>query len=424
MSGPTLQWMIAMAIALAVAAGTLAGETASVAGIPLYVAFDVLGTLFVNALKMLVVPLVCSSMIVGVAGVGSSGDLGRLGLRTVTFFLLTTASATLMGMALVNAFRPGIVGGRPAGELLALSGSGVDITEEMADKGVGDLVDVLLSIVPTNVVNAAAGEDMLGLVFFSLLFGYFMARLDHSYADPLFRFWSGVFQIMMRITGLVMQFAPLGVFGLVARVAARTGIDGAGPLLAFSGVVLLALAGHALLTLPLLLRLAARVSPLAIYRAVSPAVLTAVATASSSTALPVTMECVQERAGVSNRVSSFVLPLGATANMNGTALYVCVAALFLAQAYGIGLDLATQVMVFAIAIVTSVGVPGVPSASLVAIGIIVSAIGLPVESIGVLFVFDRVLDMARTGLNVLGDAACAVIVARLEGEEGGLSAQA
>lgn len=407
-----------MAIALAVAAGTLAGEGTSVAGVPLYVAFDVLGTLFINALKMIVVPLVCSSLIVGVAGIGSSGDLGRLGLRTATFYLLTTASATLMGLVLVNGFRPGIVDGRPAGELLALHGSDVDLTEEMADKGVGDFLDVLLSIVPANVFDAAAGGDMLGVIFFSLLFGYCMARLDHDYADPLFRFWTGIYQVMMRITGWVMQFAPLGVFGLVARVVARTGVEGAGPLLAFAGVVLLALAGHALLTLPLLLHLVARVSPVAIYRAVAPAVLTAVSTASSSAALPVTLECVQERAGVSNRVSSFVLPLGATVNMNGTALYECVAALFLAQAYGVELDLATQIMVFAIAIVTSVGVPGVPSASLVAIGIVVSAIGLPVEAIGVLFVFDRVLDMARTGLNVLGDAACAVIVARLEGEEG------
>jgi Na+/H+-dicarboxylate symporter len=404
-----------------VAAGSIVGETGTVGGFPAYELFDFLGTLFINALKMLIVPLVSSSMIIGVAGVGSSGSLGRLGVRTVGFYLVTTASATVMGLVLVNVFRPGIVDGRPARDLLALDESGADFAEEIADKGVANLLDVLLGIVPTNVVNAAAGDEMLGVIFFSILFGFFMARLDHSYADPLFRFWTGVFQIMMRMTEWVMAFAPIGVFGLVARVVARTGLDAAGPLLSFAAVALMALAAHAVITLPLLLRLVARVSPRALYRAVAPAILTAVATASSSATLPVTMECVEKKAGVSNRVSSFVLPLGATVNMNGTALYECVAAIFLAQAYGVDLDLVTQFMVFAVAIVTSVGVPGIPSASLVAIAIIVSAIGMPAEAIGVLFVFDRVLDMARTGVNVLGDTVCAVIVARLEGEKSILS---
>ncbi len=416
-----LSWPLRVAILLAVVAGSVAGDTGTLAGIPAYSLFDFLGTIFINALKMIIVPLVSSSMIVGVAGVGTSGNLGRLGLRTGAFYLITTALATVMGIAMVNLFRPGIVDGRPARDLLALEGAGADLAEEIADKGIGDLLDIFLSIVPTNVIGAAADNDMLGLIFFSILFGFFMARLDHSYADPLFRFWTGVFQIMMRITEWVMAFAPIGVFGLVARVVARTGFDAATPLLTFSGVVLLALVGHALITLPLLLRFVARVSPAALYRAVAPAVLTAVSTASSSATLPVTMECVEKGAGVSNRISSFVLPLGATVNMNGTALYECVAALFLAQAYGLHLDITAQFMVFAIAIVTSIGVPGIPSASLVAIAIILSAIGLPAEAIGVLFIFDRVLDMARTGLNVLGDAVCAVIVARLEGEESALA---
>jgi len=191
----------------------------------------------------------------------------------------------------------------------------------------------------------------------------------------------------------------------------------------FAVGVLLALLVHAALTLPLLLRLLARVSPLAMFRVMSPALLTAFSTASSSATLPVTMECVEKDAGVSNRISSFVLPLGATVNMNGTALYECSAALFLAQAYGLEISITTQFIIVVVALVTSIGVAGIPSASLVAIAIILAAIGLPVEAIAVLFVFDRILDMARTSVNVWGDACCAVIVARLDGEQGILDAE-
>ncbi len=411
-----LHWQMLLAVVLAVVVGKAVGENATVAGLPLSRGFDFLGTLFVSALRMLIVPLVCSSIIVGVAGAGSAGSLGRLGLRTVTFYLFTTISAVLLGLLLVNVVEPGIVGGQPAAEILALQKAGANLAEEIGDKGLGDILDVLLGIVPTNVINAAADDDVLGVIFFSILFGFFMGRLDHSYADPLFRFWTGVFQIMMRMTEWVMKFAPIGVFALVAQVVARTGLAAAAPLVAFAAVVLAALAGHALVTLPMLMRFVARVSPLAFYRAVAPAILTAVSTASSSTTLPVTMECVEKNAGVSNRVSSFVLPLGATVNMNGTALYEGVAAIFLAQAYGLALGLSVQLMVLAIAVVTSIGVPGIPSASLVAITVILAAVGLPGEAIGMLLVFDRVLDMARTGVNVLGDAVCAVIVARLDGE--------
>jgi Na+/H+-dicarboxylate symporter len=215
-----------------------------------------------------------------------------------------------------------------------------------------------------------------------------------------------------------MAFAPIGVFGLVARTVARAGFDAAEPLIVFSLTVLVALAVHALVTIPLLLKFVARVSPAAMYRAAAPALLTAFSTASSSATLPITMDSMERNAGVSNRVSSFVLPLGATVNMNGTALYECIAAMFIAQAYGLELSFGVQFVIVVTALVTSVGVAGIPSASLVAIAIILAAVGLPVEAIGVLFVFDRILDMARTAINILGDCACAVIIAVREGEEG------
>ncbi len=412
-----LHWQIAIAIVLATLVGQLAGDTAAIGSVLLVDAFDFIGTLFINALKMLIVPLITSSIIVGVAGIGSSGNLGRLGGKTLFFYALTTLLAILVGLFLVNLVHPGYVDGEPAREILALDTQTSDIAERVGDRGAGDVVDIFLRMVPPNVVNAAANGEMLGMIFFCLLFGYFMTRLDHSMAEPLFRFWSGVFQVMMRMTEWVMLFAPIGVFGLVAKVVAKTGFGAAGPLLSFSLVVIGALFLHVVVTLSLLLRFVGKVSPLSMFRAMAPALLTAFSTASSSATLPVTMECVENDVGVSNRLSSFVLPLGATVNMNGTALYECMAAMFLAQAYGVDLGIGVQFSIVAIALVTSIGVAGIPSASLVAIAIILAAVGLPVEGIGVLFVFDRILDMARTSVNVFGDASCAVILARLDGEK-------
>lgn len=412
-----LHWQILIAIALAGVIGTLAGETAGIGDVTWYAVFDFIGTMFINALKMLIVPLITSSIIVGVAGIGSSGDLGKLGGKTLLFYATTTLLAIIVGLVLVNLVSPGIVNGLPAREILALEADTGDLLAKVGDRGAGDVVDIFLRMVPPNIVRAAAEGQMLGMIFFCLLFGFFMTRLDTSLSEPLFKFWSAVFQVMMKMTEWVMLFAPIGVFGLVARVVAKTGFDAARPLLVFAVVVIIALAVHALVTLPLLLRWVGRVSPRATMRVMFPAMLTAFSTASSSATLPVTMECVEKDAGVSNRISSFVLPLGATVNMNGTALYECMAAMFLAQAYGLDLSMGVQFSIVMIALVTSIGVAGIPSASLVAIAIILAAVGLPVEAIAVLFVFDRVLDMARTSVNVLGDASCAVIIARLEGEE-------
>jgi len=219
------------------------------------------------------------------------------------------------------------------------------------------------------------------------------------------------------MTEWIMKFAPIGVFGLVAGVIAETGYKAAGPLATFAVVVLLALAVHAFVTLPLLLRFVGGVRPYATMRACAQPMLTAFSTASSSATLPVTIDAVEDHVVVSNKVSSFVLPLGATVNMNGTALYECAAAMFIAQAYGLELTFGVQFSIVVIALLTSIGVAGVPSASLVAIAIILAAVGLPIEAIGVLMVFDRILDMARTSINIWGDCSCATIVARLSGEE-------
>jgi len=224
------------------------------------------------------------------------------------------------------------------------------------------------------------------------------------------------------MTDWVMRFAPLGVFALVAKVVTTTGLDAFAPLLRFFVTAAAALGVHFLVTLPLILLLVARVPPWRHYRAMLPALLTAFSTASSSATLPITMDCVEKNAGVSNRTTSFVLPLGATVNMDGTALYECVAALFIAQAYGLELTFAQQFTVVLVALLTSIGVAGIPAASLVAITIILGAIGLPAEAIGLILAVDRVLDMMRTSVNVFSDSCGAVVIGRLEGEQGILKA--
>ncbi len=418
-----LHWQILIAILLAITVGYTINQVTtdvnvpSVFGIAFVTIFDYIGTMFLNALRMIIVPLITSSIIVGVAGIGSGGNLSALGGKTLLFYASTTLAAILVGLLVINAIGPGYVDGEPARELLALDVAVEDISSQIEGRGVGDVAEVFLRMVPPNIVRAAAEGQMLGLIFFAILFGFFMTRLDKQYAEPLYNFWNGVFHVMMKMTNWIMLFAPIGVFGLVANVVAETGFGGARPLAIFAMAVVAALAIHGFITLPLLLRYVGKVHPLQTLKAASPAMLTAFSTASSSATLPITIRSVEENIGVSNKVSSFVLPLGATVNMNGTALYECAAALFLAQAYGLDLTLGVQFTIVAIALMTSIGVAGVPSASLVAIAIILVAVGLPVEAIGVLMVFDRILDMMRTSINIWGDCCCATIVARLEGEE-------
>ncbi len=419
-----LHWKILIALILALIIGSLTGTESAVFGVSFYAVFDFVGQLFLNALKMLIVPLIVSSIIVGIAGIGGSNALGRLGSKTLLYYLTTSLLAILVGLAVVNLVQPGIDEQGPVKERIGFSGDTSAIEAKVADKGAGDVVDVFLRMVPTNIFAAAADGQMLGLIFFSLLFGFFMTRVQEAYAESQFNFWQGVYETMMRITDWVMWFAPIGVFALVAKVVASTGLQAFVPLLWFFLSVVAALAVHLLVTMPLLLRLVAGVNPWRHYRAMAPALLTSFSTASSSATLPVTIECVEKNAGVSNRTSSFVLPLGATVNMDGTALYECVAAMFIAQAYGIELNFATQFTIVLVALLTSIGVAGIPAASLVAISIILAAIGLPAEGIGLILAVDRVLDMMRTSVNVFSDSCGAVIIGRLQGEEGILQEKA
>jgi len=412
-----LHWQIFIGIGLAIIAGIATGETAGIGGVLFYDVYVFLGTLFLNALKMLIVPLILSSIICGVANMGDLGGLGRLGGKTIMYYLSTSVVAILIGLVLVNIVEPGVIDGDPVRDRVGLSEDISGIAEKIEGKGAGDIAGMFLRMVPTNIVAAAADGKMLGLIFFGLLFGCFMTQVVEQRKTVLLTFWNAILDVMMKMTDWVMKFSPIGVFGLVAKVVASTGLSAFLPLAYFFFTVVSALAMHMFVVMPLALKYLGRVKPQRHFKAMTPALLTSFSTSSSSATLPITIECVEKNAGVSNRTGSFVLPLGATINMDGTALYECVAAMFIAQAYGLDLGFAEQFIIVITALVTSIGVAGIPAASLVAISIILMAIGLPLEGIGLILAVDRVLDMCRTSVNVFSDSCGAVIIARSEGED-------
>jgi len=419
---PPLYMQILIAIALALIVGATLNSVESSAGIPSYILSlcSFVGTFFLNALKMIIIPLIVSSIICGVASMGKGDAVGRMGAKTLGFYLLSSTIAILIGLTVVNAMTPGEINGEPAREAFNLSSSDSinQQLEKVEGKGAGDFASIFLRMVPPNLFEAAADGQMLGLITFGILFGFFMLRIDTTLSQTLRQFWQGIFDVMMHMTHLIMKLAPIGVFGLVTVTIANAGIEILQNMLAFFLTVVIALLLHAFVAMPILLRTLGKVrNPYRQVRAMAPALLTGFSTASSAGTLPITMDCMEKNARVSKRTCSFVLPLGATVNMDGTALYECVAAMFIAQAYGLELTLGVQFTIVAVALLTSIGVAGVPSASLVAITVILSAIGLPLEGIGLLLITDRLLDMARTAVNIFSDSCCATIIAKSEGEK-------
>jgi Na+/H+-dicarboxylate symporter len=418
---PTPVLPILIAMVLGAIAGKAVGPDGFIGSLNLLPLFDTVGTMFINLLKMLIVPLILASVITGVASLGTGPDLGRLGGKTLSFYVITTLLAVLIALTLVNVIEPGVRDGQPVKDALALTADAGEVTAGVMHRAETSVLDSIKGIVPANMVDAALNTKMIGLVLFSILFGFFLARIAEPHRGTVLSFWQGIFLIMMRMTGFVMMLAPLGVFALIAKVVAISGFDAGWPLVLFALCVVGGLVLYGFVALPVLLMLVARVNPWRLYPAMAPALLTAFSTASSSATLPLSLECLEQRAKVSPRIAGFVMPLGASMNHAGSALYECAAAMFIAQAYGLHLSFATQFTVVILALVTSMGMAGIPAASLVGIAVILAAVGLPAEAIGVLLVFDRLLEMCRTAINVLAAAACAVIDARLEGETAVLS---
>ena len=416
--GLPLHWQIAIALVLAALAGWLGDETTMVFGASLIDIFDFVGGLFLNALKMVVVPLILSSIIVGVGNMASQGAFGRVGGKTLGFYLVTGLLSILTGLILVNVIAPGET--ESARALAAALPDASQVMGKVEGRGVADLLEVIRRAVPSNIFEAALEVQLLALIFVGVVFGYFLSRLEGPAGETLRNFWVGVHDVMIMITMWIMRFAPIGVFALVGKTLIVSGFAALEALGLFFLTVLLALAVHFAVWLPLLLRLFAGVRPYAYYGRVAPAQLTAFSTASSSATLPVSMHSA-EQAGVSKRVTGFVLPLGATVNMDGTALYECVVVVFIAQVYalvsGVEFGIAEQFIVVLLALLTSIGVAGIPAASLVAIALILPAVGLPVEALAIVLAVDRILDMCRTAVNVTSDLTITALVARTEGEE-------
>ena len=399
-----LHWQILIALVLAILFGFFFPQDVR------YVKW--MGDLFLRGLKMIIVPLILTSIVTGVANIGDAQDLGKLGLKTIVYYITTSLFAILTGLFLVNFIQPGV--GADLG--FSKSVEGIDISSQ----GLGN---VLMKMVPTNIFQVLASADMLAIIFFSILVGFFLMKIATEYKDPLLNLFNGGFELMMKITSFVIKFTPLGIFGIVAAVVAEQAgdrqalLDITQRLGLYMAAVLGGLFFHAFITLPVLLRLIGKVNPYKHFQAMTTPLLTAFSTSSSSATLPLTMDAVENNVGVSNKITSFVLPLGATVNMDGTALYECVAAMFIAQAYGIHLSFLSQIVVVFTALLASIGAAGIPMAGLVMITVILTAVGLPLEGVGLILAVDRILDMCRTTVNVWSDSCGSAIIAKTEGEE-------
>ena len=395
-----LHWQILIALVIAVIYGLFLTD---------YVSYDGwMGDLFLRGLKMIIVPLILTSIISGVANIGDAHNLGRLGLKTFAYYITTSFFAIITGLVLVNIIQPGV------GADLGLKSK----VPELAATS-GDLGDIIMRMVPTNIFDALVSADMLAIIFFSILIGYFITRVNEKHKTMFTDFFNGSFEVMMKLTHFIIKFTPLGILGIVAGVVAEQAdnlMNLIGSLGLYMSAVFLGLMIHAFITLPLIIKFIAKVNPRLHARAMSAPLLTAFSTSSSSATLPLTLDAVENNSGVSNKVTSFVLPLGATVNMDGTALYECVAAMFIAQAYGVELGFLMQMVVVMTALLASIGAAGIPMAGLVMISVILSAVGLPLEGIGLILAVDRILDMCRTTVNVWSDSCGAVTIAKSEGE--------
>lgn len=409
-----------LAIILAVIAGWLTGPESHILGVKYVRIFGLIGQLFLNALTLVMVPLVVSSIITGTARMGGERSFGTLGAKTFGYFIGTSLLAILVGLFFSILIAPG-ASSVPLTSI-AEAGRMTEITAQtLQGDGFDKISQILFKIVPSNIFAVASQGQMLGLIMFSLLFGYFISKIESHAASILLGFWQGIFQIMMAITHLVMKALPFGVFGLVAKVIATTGFEAFQSVALFTTTVILSLLAYSLIVLPLLLTFVANVNPIAHIRGVFPALLTAFSTSSSAASLPITIECVEQRVGVSNRICSFTVPLGTSLNLSGSALHQCVAVLFIAQVYGIDLSPLTLCVVALMSLLTSTGMAGIPSASLISIVVILNTIAVPAEGIGLILAVERILDMCRTTVSVFGNTCCAVLVARSEGEKDILS---
>jgi Na+/H+-dicarboxylate symporter len=363
---------------------------------------DPIGRLFLNGIRLLVVPLVLVSLTLGTAAIGDLGKLGRIGGKTMAVYLTTTAVAISIGFALAFLVQPG---------------SGLSIPTDAAFTGreAPPLTDILVDIVPTNPFAAMVEGKMLQVIFVAILAGLAVARLRER-AEPLVRVLESMDQVIQAMVTMIMYVAPLGVFALIAKVIVGEGLAVFVPLLKYMGAVLGALLIHAVVVYPTYLTVLGRLNPVQFFKNIFPAQVVAFSTSSSNATLPVTMEVAEHRLGTRESIHAFTLPLGATVNMDGTAIMQGVATVFIANVYGVDLSAGDFLRVVLMATLASIGTAGVPGVGLIMLSMVLVEVGLPVEGIGIILGVDRLLDMSRTAVNITGDLMCTAVVARSEGE--------
>lgn len=390
-------------IFIALAAGFALGMGLNMAGYGAWVAqIKPVGELFIRGVKMLIVPLIFISLVAGVASLKDLSTMGRLSAKTMLIYLATTAVSISIGLVLAVVFQPG---------------QGVDLTAAKAveTKEAPTMVELLLGLVPTNPVEAFATANVLQIIVFAILFGVAIVLCGEK-AAPVKRLFDALAEVMYKLTAIVISFAPYGVFALMTWVAGSYGMDVLAPL---AKVIVLAYVGsllHAVLVYGGMIRFISGLNPVRYFQGAIEPMMVAFTSTSSSGTLPVTMMSAEKNLGVSRGVSSFVLPLGATINMDGTALYQGVCVMFIAQAYGVDLGTSEYLTIVMTATLASIGTAGVPGAGLIMLSLVLASVGLPLEGVAIIAGVDRILDMARTALNVLGDSAVSVVVAKSEGE--------
>ena len=368
------------------------------------------GTIFVRLLKMIIVPLIFTSIITGVASIKDSSRLSRLGIKTLLYYAMTSLFAIIIGLTLTNLIQPGV------GVELGSNGS----FDASKLKTPGSPAEILIRMVPLNPFNAASNGDMLGIIFFAIFLGISISRLNNQHQSTLSNFFEAMFQAIMKMTETIIKLAPLGVLGLITKAVANSGFDIFAAVGKYMMTIAFGLSIHIFIVLPIFFLLVTKINPLKHFKAIASAMATAFSTSSSSATLPVTMKCVKENAGVSNETTSFVLPMGATVNMDGTALYECAGVIFISQVLDIELSISQQFTVVITALLASIGAAGIPSAGLVMIFIVTQAVGFRDEDvaliIGTMLAVDRPLDMFRTMVNITSDSIGAVVIAKTEGE--------
>lgn len=370
------------------------------------------GEIFLRLLLMTVVPLVFASIVLGVTGFGDPRNLGRIGGKTMAYFIATSAISVVIGITLVNVIEPG--GNLDPAVRTALLDDFRDQAAGMQAGSPGFSIDMLVNIVPRNPIQAAADMDMLAVIFFALIFGVALALIPRQRAAPMIAVIEALGDVVIKIIDLVMRLAPYGVFALIFVVTSRFGWSLLEQLGMYVALVVFGLAVQAVVILSLLVRFLGGMQPLDFWRRSRACVVTAFATSSSSATLPTSIAVAERELKVPPTIAGFVLPLGATMNMNGTALYEGVTVLFLAQVFGVDLSLSQQIVVALLGVITAVGAAGVPGGSLPLIMVILASVGVPPEGIAIILGVDRILDMSRTVVNVAGDLTAAVVVARSE----------